>query len=100
VDAGYVDAGLLVESRESYGVELLGPVSRNNQWQAKAGKGYDLSGFEVDKEHIFTMSQLNRQPCGWQDTFVSFLATTQEEWFLRLSNHHLTCMNMPPIQHN
>lgn len=48
VDAGYVDAGLLVESRESYGVDLLGPVSRNNQWQAKAGKGYDLSGFEVD----------------------------------------------------
>ena len=48
VDAGYVDAGLLVESRESYGVELVGPVSRNNQWQAKAGKGYDLSGFEVD----------------------------------------------------
>ncbi len=48
VDAGYVDAGLLVESREQYGVELLGPVSRNNQWQAKAGKGYDLSGFEVD----------------------------------------------------
>jgi transposase len=29
VDAGYVDAGLLVESRESYGVELVGPVSRN-----------------------------------------------------------------------
>jgi transposase len=48
VDAGYVDAGLLVESRERYGAELLGPVSRNNQWQAKAGKGYDLSGFEVD----------------------------------------------------
>jgi transposase len=48
VDAGYVDAGLMVQSREGYGVELLGPVSRNNQWQAKAGKGYDLSGFEVD----------------------------------------------------
>ena len=48
VDAGYVDAGLIVESRERYGVELLGPVSRNNQWQAKAGKGYDLSGFAID----------------------------------------------------
>jgi uncharacterized Zn-finger protein len=48
VDAGYVDAGLLVESRESSGVERVGPVSRNTLWQAKAGKGYDLSGFEVD----------------------------------------------------
>jgi len=36
VDAGYVDAGLIVESRERYGVELLGPVSRNNQWQARS----------------------------------------------------------------
>ncbi len=48
VDAGYVDAGAIVESRECYGVELLGPVSRNNQWQAKAGKGSDQSGFDVD----------------------------------------------------
>src|SRR5690348_3863995 len=50
VDAGYVDAGALVESRELYGVELVGPVSRNNQWQAKAGKGYDQSGFALDFE--------------------------------------------------
>ena len=48
VDAGYVDAGAIVESREQYRIELLGPVSRNNQWQAKAGKGYDQSGFDVD----------------------------------------------------
>lgn len=50
VDAGYVDAGAIVESRELYGVELVGPVSRNNQWQAKAGKGYDQSGFALDFE--------------------------------------------------
>jgi transposase len=49
-DAGYVDAGAIVESRELYGVELVGPVSRNNQWQAKAGKGYDQSGFALDFE--------------------------------------------------
>jgi transposase len=50
VDAGYVDAGAIVESREQYGIELVGPVSKNNQWQAKAGKGYDQSGFSVDFE--------------------------------------------------
>jgi transposase len=48
VDAGYVDAGWMAQSRECYGVELLGPVSRNNQWQAKAAKGYDLSGCALD----------------------------------------------------
>ncbi len=50
VDAGYVDAGAIVESREQYGIELVGPVSKNNQWQAKAGKGYDQAGFSVDFE--------------------------------------------------
>ena len=50
VDAGYVDAGALVESRERYGIELVGPVSNNNQWQAKAGKGFDQSGLSVDFE--------------------------------------------------
>ena len=50
VDAGYVDAGAIVESREQYGIELVGPVSKNNQWQAKAGKGYDQSGCSVDFE--------------------------------------------------
>jgi transposase len=45
VDAGYVDAAEILHSRITYGIELLGPVSRNNQWQTKAGQGYDLSGF-------------------------------------------------------
>src|SRR5215467_12673157 len=36
VDAGYVDAGAIVESREVSGVALVGPVSKNHQWQAKA----------------------------------------------------------------
>jgi transposase len=48
VDEGYVDAGAIVESRQLYGIVLLGPISRNNQWQAKAGQGYDRSGFSID----------------------------------------------------
>jgi len=67
VDAGYVDAGLLVESRERYGVELLGPVSRNNQWQAKAGKGYDLSGFEVDFEAKEAICPQGQKSIDWKE---------------------------------
>ena len=48
LDAGYVDAGIIVQSREQYGVEVIGPVSRNNQWQAKAEAGYDLASFTLD----------------------------------------------------
>jgi len=48
VDAGYVDAGLLISSQEQYEVTLVGPVSQNNQWQAKAAQGYDLASFQID----------------------------------------------------
>jgi transposase len=50
MDAGYVDAGLIIESQERYAVELLGPVSQNNQWQARAAQGYDLASFHIDWE--------------------------------------------------
>lgn len=48
VDAGYVDAELVLQSRDRYGIELVGPISQNNQWQAKAGNGYDLACFTFD----------------------------------------------------
>lgn len=48
VDAGYVDAGLLISSQEQYEVMLQGPVSQNNQWQAKAAQGYELASFQID----------------------------------------------------
>jgi transposase len=48
LDAGYVDAGIILQGREQYGVEVIGPVSQNNQWQAKAGAGYELASFRID----------------------------------------------------
>lgn len=47
LDAGYVDAGIILSSRE-LGIEVVGPVSQNNQWQARAGEGYDLASFQID----------------------------------------------------
>jgi len=49
VDTGYVDAELLVNTRQAYGVTLLGPPRTDNSWQAREG-GYDLSRFRVDWE--------------------------------------------------
>lgn len=48
LDAGYVDAGIILHSRHQHGIEVIGPVSQNNQWQAKAGEGYDLASFSID----------------------------------------------------
>jgi len=48
VDAGYVDAGLLVDAKAEHGIEPVGPVRPDTSWQAKAGEGYDISALSVD----------------------------------------------------
>jgi Transposase DDE domain len=48
VDAGYVDAAQLVQSRASYGVDLVGPTLKNYWHQAETG--YDLTHFSIDWE--------------------------------------------------
>ncbi len=48
VDAGYVDSTLLVESKQKYSLELIGPVRDNVSWQSKIPDGYDLSRFKIN----------------------------------------------------
>jgi transposase len=50
VDTAYVDAGLLVRSREELGIALVGPSRSDASWQAKAGGGYGIGRFEIDWE--------------------------------------------------
>ena len=48
VDAGYVDSTLLVESKQKYDLQLIGPVRDNVSWQSKIPDGYDLSRFKIN----------------------------------------------------
>jgi transposase len=48
VDSGYVDGELLNCSQQTYGLILLGPALADNSWQAKAGKGFDSTHFQID----------------------------------------------------
>ncbi len=50
VDAGDVEATRLVESRTSYGIELMGPTPGNHRWQLQQGIGFDLASFHIDWE--------------------------------------------------
>lgn len=47
-DAGYVDAGLLVESQSQHQVEVIGPVPADHCWQALTPGAYDVSHFQID----------------------------------------------------
>ena len=48
VDTAYVSVDHLLNSQQSYNVDLLGPVGGGRSWQAKADKGFDIQCFAVD----------------------------------------------------
>jgi transposase len=50
VDAGYIDATLLVSSLQAHQVDLVGPVRTDVSWQARAAQGDDISAVHVDWE--------------------------------------------------
>jgi transposase len=50
VDAAYIDAELLVTSRDQRGIELLGPPRPNTSWQTRIDGAYTLDQFTVDWE--------------------------------------------------
>ncbi len=50
VDTGFLDAELIVDSRQEYGVELLGPTRRDRRWRSRAAEGFGMENFTVDFE--------------------------------------------------
>ncbi len=50
VDAGYLDAELLVTSRRDYDVDLLGPTRADYGWQARDQADFGASNFHIDWE--------------------------------------------------
>ena len=71
MDAGYVDAGILVSSQQHYDVTVVGPVSADHSWQAKEG-GYDASQFLIDW-------QAQQAICPQGQTSVKWTAKTDQQ---------------------
>ncbi len=65
VDAGYVSARVLVKSQERFGVEVVGPVSIDTQWQARTPSGIDASQFVLDWEHRQATCPQGKTSTGW-----------------------------------
>jgi hypothetical protein len=51
VDAGYVSGRVFVNSEPRFGIEVLGPVLIDTQWQAWTPFGIDASQCVLDWEH-------------------------------------------------
>jgi len=65
VDAGYIRARNLVESRVQHGIELFGPTYEDRQWQARADTGYDVAHFHIDWDAKVVTCPQGRRSIRW-----------------------------------
>jgi transposase len=65
VDTGYLDAELLVTSRQDYDVDLLGPARPDVRWQARAGQGFDAQSFVIDWEQQRALCPQGHPSLSW-----------------------------------
>ena len=65
VDTGFLDAELMVESREHYGVDLLGPTRLDYHWQAREGAGFDAQHFQIDWDQQHATCPAGKASISW-----------------------------------
>ncbi len=66
VDTGYIDAQLVIESAENYGIELFGPMRLNPSWQARTG-GIDAAQFQIDWDNHQARCPAGKQSAYWSE---------------------------------
>lgn len=68
MDAGYVNAEVLVSSREQFGVDVVSPTHPDAKWQAATEGGLDASQFRIDWEHHRAVCPQGLQSVSWTPT--------------------------------
>jgi transposase len=68
VDAGYVDAELLVASQTEYRVDLVGPTGKDHRWQTREQTGHALRDFSLDWEHEQARCPQGHTSSSWTPT--------------------------------
>lgn len=72
IDAGYVDAQVLVTSEQEHGVAVIGPVPPDTSWQARAGQGFDVACFAVDWQTQQVTCPQGKQSVLWSPSRDSY----------------------------
>ena len=67
VDAAYISAELLVHSRQTHGIELLGPTRQNASWQTKVEGAYSVDQFTADWERQEVWCPQGKQAVSWTE---------------------------------
>lgn len=91
VDAGYVDATLIVTSPKHYGVTVMGPMRKDVSWQSKSPGSYDISQFKVNWN-------TKRVTCPMGKKSLKEWTPYQDKWgnsVIRVSFPRKTCLLCP-----
>ena len=67
VDSAYVDAEVLISSREQFGISLVGPGRPDISWQARTEGAYHRYCFAIDWEQKRVRCPQGNQSKVWQD---------------------------------
>jgi hypothetical protein len=65
-DAGYVDAPNLAYSKQTHGVDLIGPAPRDNSWQSRTEDGLGASQFTIDWEAQSVTCPEGQRSAAWR----------------------------------
>jgi transposase len=65
VDAGYISAKRILESRDRHKVELIGPVHVDPSWQARTPGAFDVSRFHIDWDHQVVTCPRGERSIAW-----------------------------------
>jgi hypothetical protein len=71
-DTGDVNAPLLVSSRTTYDIDLIGPTRGDNHWQATEGSGFAARDFTMDWEHQQAMCPAGKGSNSWTPAIDRF----------------------------
>ncbi|GAC1314033.1 MAG: IS1182-like element ISGvi6 family transposase [Ktedonobacteraceae bacterium] len=92
VDAGYVSARVLVKSQERFGVEVVGPVSVDTQWQARTPSGIDASQFVLDWENRQAICPQEKTSTSW-----SWLSRKSHPDLIKIQFSTTDCRSCPRL---
>jgi transposase len=68
LDAGYVDSETMVTSQNDHCIEVIGPVPKDQSWQAQAKTGFDVTYFIFDWENKVATCPQGSTSRKWSET--------------------------------
>lgn len=66
-DGAYLEGSGLVDSREQYGIDLVGPVPEDRSWQGRQETAYGAEAFTLDWEAKGARCPAGQDSSGWRE---------------------------------